>query len=75
VPEAVSAVNHSAGYRAKPRQGSARRTDRYRWRCGTYGGVVMTGIGYVVGRIRLPRNPKFTPVRWPTMAELGAVGS
>jgi len=38
-------------------------------------GVVMTGIGYVVGRIRLPRNPKFTPVRWPTMAELGAVGS
>jgi glycosyltransferase involved in cell wall biosynthesis len=38
-------------------------------------GVIMTGIGYVVGRIRLPRNPRFTPVRWRTMAELGAVGS
>ena len=37
-------------------------------------GVLLTGIGYLVGRIRLPRNPKFTPVRWPTMTELGAVG-
>ena len=37
-------------------------------------GVLTTGIGYAVGRIRLPRNIESTQVRWPTMAELGAVG-
>jgi hypothetical protein len=37
-------------------------------------GVLTTGIGYAVGRIRLPRNIESTRVRWPTMTELGAVG-
>ena len=37
-------------------------------------GVVMNGIGYTAGRIRLPGNTKSTHVRWPTMTEHGAVG-
>jgi glycosyltransferase involved in cell wall biosynthesis len=37
-------------------------------------GVLTTGIGYAVGRIRFPRNIESTQVRWPTMADLGAVG-
>jgi hypothetical protein len=37
-------------------------------------GVVMTGIGYTAGRIRFPRNEKFTQVRLPTPAKVGAVG-
>jgi len=37
-------------------------------------GVLTTGIGYAIGRIRLPRNIESTQVRWPTMTELGAVG-
>lgn len=37
-------------------------------------GVLMTGIGYTVGRILLPRDANFTRGRWPTMTELGAVG-
>jgi hypothetical protein len=37
-------------------------------------GVLTTGVGYAVGRIRLPRNIESTQVRWPTMAELSAVG-
>jgi hypothetical protein len=36
-------------------------------------GVLMTGIGYTVGRIRLPRNAKDTRARWPTITELATV--
>ena len=38
------------------------------------GGVFINGIGYTVGRIRLPGNTKSTQARWPTMTELGAIG-
>jgi hypothetical protein len=38
-------------------------------------GALLTGIGYTVGRILLPRGANFTRGRWPTMAELEAVGS
>jgi cellulose synthase/poly-beta-1,6-N-acetylglucosamine synthase-like glycosyltransferase len=38
------------------------------------GGVLINGIGYTVGRIRLPSNTTSTQVRWPTMTELGAIG-
>ena len=38
------------------------------------GGVLINGIGYSVGRIRLPGNTTSTQVRWPTMTELGAIG-
>jgi len=37
-------------------------------------GALTTGIGYAVGRIRLPCNIESAQVRWPTMTELGAVG-
>ena len=38
------------------------------------GGVLINGIGYTAGRIRLPGNTKSTQARWPTMTELGAIG-
>jgi hypothetical protein len=37
-------------------------------------GVLTPGIGYAVGRIRLPRSIESTQVRWRAMTELGAVG-
>ena len=37
-------------------------------------GVLTTGIGYAVGRIRLPRNIESTQVRWPTMTDLRGTG-
>ena len=34
-------------------------------------GVLATGIGYPVGRIRVPRGTNFTGGRWPTMIDSG----